>query len=149
MTQPVHPGEKGFFAALFDFSLTSFVTLKFLKLIYAVVTILVCLGTLGAVIAFLSQGGVGVFIGIVIVPLVGLVYLIIARIYVEVVAVLFRIGENTSILAAQAAPGYGASVAGPMSGGGYPGSPGNLGAPGSPGNPPANPYGYGTPPPTQ
>lgn len=104
--------HKGFFAALFDFSLTSFVTLKFLKLIYIVVTVLVCLGTVGAFFAFVLQGGVGILIGVIFVPLVGLLYLIIARVYVELIAVLFRIGENTSIMAAALSGGTVPSLGG-------------------------------------
>ncbi len=38
-------------------------------------------------------------LAVVIVPLVMLLYLILARVYMQLIALLFRIGENTSLIA--------------------------------------------------
>jgi hypothetical protein len=91
--------SKGFFSGLFDFGFTSFITLRFLKVIYIILVVLILLAALVSFIAFISQGGVGVLLAIVVVPIVTLLYLVLARVYMEVIALFFRIGENTSIMA--------------------------------------------------
>ncbi len=123
---------KGFFAALFDFGFTSFITLKFLKVIYAVLVGLILLGGLISFFALLSRGGFFVVLALVVAPVVTLVYLVLARVSLEAVALFFRIGENTSIMAGQAS----------MTGGSPMGD-GPLG--GSPWGGPAGPYPSGPP----
>ena len=106
---------KGFFAGLFDFGFTSFITLKFLRLIYTVLVIVLVLGGVLLLFAGLSQGGASAALSLIGVPLLVLVYLVFARVGMETIALLFRIGENTSIMAAaaqgtvppSAAAGYG------------------------------------------
>jgi hypothetical protein len=133
---------KGFFAALFDFGFTSFITLKFLKVIYAILVGLILFAGVIFLIAALSRGGATAILGIIGVPLVTLLYLIIARVYMEIIALFFRIGENTSIMARNVgpapgppggqAPGNGPSPYGPQ----YPGDPvGGPYAAGPSGNP--------------
>ena len=90
---------KGFFSGLFDFGFTSFITLRFLKVIYTILVGLILLTGVVFFIAAISQGGVGVVVAIVLVPIATLLYLVIARVYMELVALFFRIGENTSIMA--------------------------------------------------
>jgi len=90
---------KNFFAALFDFGFTSFVTLRFLKLIYAILVGLILLTGLVFFVSLIFQGGVFVILALVGVPIVTLFYLVIARVYTEMIALFFRIGENTSVIA--------------------------------------------------
>jgi hypothetical protein len=96
-----HVSNKGFFATLFDFSFTSFVTLKFLRVIYAIAVVAIGLATLVWMGIIGSQGGIFVLLALVAGPLAGLLYLISVRVTFEVIAVLFRIGENTAVLAGQ------------------------------------------------
>ena len=104
---------KGFFATLFDFSFTSFVTLRFLKVIYIVLVVFSLLSGLFVIGAFARGGGVGGFIvGLILAPILVLFYLLVARIYIEIIALFFRIGENTTIMA-RAAVGGGSQVAVP------------------------------------
>jgi hypothetical protein len=106
---------KGFFAALFDFGFTSFITLKFLRVIYTILVCLILLAGLLFLIYGLSQGGGPAVVAILLAPIATLLYLIIVRIYMELIAMFFRIGEHTAIMAAQLsgqsppppAPGYG------------------------------------------
>jgi hypothetical protein len=106
---------KGFFAALFDFGFTSFITLKFLRVIYTLLVCLILLVGLLFLVYGLSQGGGSAVAFIFLAPLATLFYLIFVRIYMELIAMFFRIGENTSIMAAKlsgqspppAMPGYG------------------------------------------
>lgn len=116
---------KGFFGALFDFGFTSFITLRFLKVIYALLVGLILLTGFVFFAGLLLRGGVGVLLAIVGVPLVTLLYLVLARVYMEIIALFFRIGENTSVMAAaaeRAAPGGPAGpFPGPSYGGPFPG----------------------------
>ncbi len=105
--------SKGFFGALFDFSFTSFITLRFLKVIYAVLVGLILLSGVVFFVALLSRGGLTTLVAIIGVPIVTLLYLVIARVYMEIIALFFRIGENTSIIARNIAP----SATGQQSGG--------------------------------
>jgi hypothetical protein len=125
---------KSLFAGLFDFGFTTFITLKFLRVIYGLFMILILL--LGLVFFFqlASLGGGFVLVALVIVPFATLLYLILARISMELIALFFRIGENTSILVAQAG-GRPSEV----EGGSAPRLPGSA-----PGEPPTG-YGYGPP----
>ncbi|CAN5344427.1 MAG: DUF4282 domain-containing protein [Acidimicrobiia bacterium] len=85
-----------FFKDLFDFDFKSFVALKFIKIIFMIGTILIGLAALAGIISYISQGGSGIFIGLVVVPVVALLYLIFLRVWLEVIAMLFRIGDNTA-----------------------------------------------------
>lgn len=130
---------KGFFAALFDLNFTSFITLRFIKVIYGILLVLILVFGLGFFVALLLRGGASIIVAIVVVPLVTLLYLIIARIYMEVIALFFRIGENTSLIAQRLGEGMGDTGIGPTGVPPSPDDPGSLGPP-YPGNP------YGQPP---
>lgn len=122
---------KGLFASLFDFNFTSFITLKFLKVIYI---ILMAIIGLGAVIMFfgllVSGTAAGVLGAIFLVPILAFLYLLIVRVYLESLALFFRIGENTQAIRQS----LGGSP-GPMPGGfgGYPSPPQSQGPPPAPG----------------
>ena len=92
---------KSFFAGLFDFSFTTFITLKFLRVIYIVLMVFSVIGGLVLFASLASRGGVGVLLGLILAPLVMLFYVVVARIYLELIALLFRIGENTTLLVQQ------------------------------------------------
>jgi hypothetical protein len=95
--------SKGFFAALFDFGFTSFITLKFLRVIYALLVGTVLLIGLICLVAGLSSGGIVALFALILAPLVTLLYLIFIRIAMEVIALFFRIGEATNTMAAASA----------------------------------------------
>jgi hypothetical protein len=148
--------QKSFIATLFDFGITSYLTVRFLKVIYAIIVVLVLLTGLFILIGALSTGiTVNIIAAIIFAPLVTLVYLVLARIAVEVITMFFRIGDNTS-LAVQllgggrapgqwgqgAQPGYGPPAAyGSQAPWGY-----QAGAGDNPGAPMPAPYGAGSPP---
>jgi hypothetical protein len=94
-------GEKSFFEALFDFSFSSFVTTKIIKLLYALAiffsVIMVIVFIIGA---FASSGVLGV-LTLLVSPLLFLLYVAWARVCLEIVIVIFRIAENTGKLAEQ------------------------------------------------
>jgi Domain of unknown function (DUF4282) len=110
--------QKSFLASLFDFGFTSFVTLRFLKVVYAIAVVLILIGGAFFLIAGLSTGkAYGILGGIVLAPIITLVYLILTRITFEIIAMFFRIGDNT-FLAVQ------------LLGGGRPGQSGHGAQPG-------------------
>ena len=129
---------KGFFAGLFDFGFTSFITLKFLRLIYGVLVVVILLFGLVLLITGLSRGGGTAVATLFLAPLGVLLYLVLIRISMEMVALFFRIGENTSIMAAAATgqtpppAGYGYGTSGPGGLGGPSPGPTYAGPPAAP-----------------
>ena len=104
---------KGFFGVLFDFSFTSFITVRFLRVIYAALVVLILLGGAAVFVVTITRGGMYGVLAMLIVPLVTLVQLVLVRISLEAVALFFRIGESTALMAA-------AAGAGPTGGGAQP-----------------------------
>lgn len=91
---------RSFFNALFDFKFETFVSLKFIRILYIILIAVIVIFSVIFLIAALATGDVGPIIGaIVFVPLLALFYVVITRVYLEVIAVLFRIAENTSRMA--------------------------------------------------
>jgi len=97
---PVRRSGTGFFSSLFDFSFTSFVTPKIIKFIFILTLALIALGILAFVVAGFGQGfGYGLLMLLVVAPIMGVVYLLLARMWLEVVIVLFRMEEHLAELA--------------------------------------------------
>jgi len=93
--------RKGFFALLFDFSFTEFLTTKIIKFLYGLGMLIAGLGALAFIIAGFSQSalyGVG---ALIVSPLLFLLYLILVRVYLEILMVLFSIADHTGEIAKQ------------------------------------------------
>jgi hypothetical protein len=90
-------GEKGFIGSLFDFSFSSFVTPKIIKVLYILITIWTALLALTVLIIGFRTGGVagGLFTLIIIEPIFILLTLGIYRVVLEAFMVVFRIYEET------------------------------------------------------
>jgi hypothetical protein len=94
-------GYKGFFPTLFDFSLSSFLAPKVIRVLYIVGVVLICLFTvIGVIASFASGSAGGILLGLILVPLFGLLYLILIRIQTEFVIVAFRTYEETKKISA-------------------------------------------------
>lgn len=93
-------GQAGFFSALFDFSFTTFVTEKLVKWLYAAIIAVLGLGLVVYVVGQLDEGFGSVLAAVIITPVVFLIGVTVARIYLEVVMVLFRIADHTAETAA-------------------------------------------------
>jgi hypothetical protein len=90
--------EKGFFTQLFDFSFTEFITTKIIKFIYILGMIVTGLATIGIIIfAFGQSVAVGI-VALIFSPLIFLIYVIVLRVWLEIIIVIFRISENTESL---------------------------------------------------
>lgn len=92
---------KGFFNLLLDFSFQEFVTTRLIKVMYAILLVLIAVGTLVGLAAALIGMRDSVLAGLgllCLTPLVALLYVIGARVWMELVIVVFRIAENLSEL---------------------------------------------------
>ena len=94
--------KRGFVASLVDLSFSEFVTTRLVPILYIIA---VALAGILAVVVLLSgfmRGIVTGLISLVIAPLAFFLYVILARIWLELVIVLFRVAENTGELVAMA-----------------------------------------------
>lgn len=104
---------KGFFATLFDLEFKNFITVKFVKFIYIALIVFIVLTAFVYFVFILltgfqtDAGGIIALLAVIGVPLVTLIYIVLLRVLLESVVVFFRIGENTSAMAAAAGPGTG------------------------------------------
>lgn len=96
------PQLKGFLGALFDFSFKELITTKVIKLVYILGIGVAALGSIVMLVAGLLQGGAGAA-SIIVAPLMFLLWVIGLRIWLELVMVIFKIADNTDILAGKAA----------------------------------------------
>ena len=95
-------GNKGFFGALFDLSFSEFITTKLVKLLYILLIILVAIGlfvgVIGGLITMFTDSfftGLGTIVGSI---LGALIWIIMSRVWMELIIVVFKIAENTSDL---------------------------------------------------
>ena len=91
---------KGFIKSLHDFRFVSFVAMRMLKVLYVIITILYSLAALGFLIgAIVSANAASIILGVILVPIGYIVYLVFARLTIEVIMVIFRIGADVRSLA--------------------------------------------------
>ena len=94
--------DKGFFGALFDLSFSEFVTIKFIRILYIIFLILIAIGLISGIIGgFISMFTDSFWSGlwkIIVAPIGAIISVVLTRIWLEVLAVVFRIAENTTDL---------------------------------------------------
>ncbi len=106
--------SEGLLGALFDFSFSTFVTTKIVKVLYVLGVALSALLALMILVGGLSSDSVLMaLVCIVLTPIAFLIYVLLCRIWLELVVVVFRIAENTAVIAA--ASSSSGSGAAPMS----------------------------------
>jgi glycerol-3-phosphate acyltransferase PlsY len=94
-SQPLPDQARGFFASLFDTRFDNLITPGLIRFIYILVMILMTIGYVVAVVAgFNSSGGSGVAT-LLLAPIFFLLYLILIRVWLELVVVAFKIREAT------------------------------------------------------
>jgi hypothetical protein len=88
---------KGFFSSLFDYSFSSFVTPKIIRVLYVLLTIAVSLWTLTLlVLAFNASAGLGILFLLIGGPIFFVLAMIYARVVLELVIVFFRIHSDVA-----------------------------------------------------
>jgi uncharacterized protein DUF4282 len=95
-TQQLPAAEpKGFLGALFDFSFTSFVTPKVVKVLYVLIVVVVGLSALGFALSVLATNvGLGLIVLLIGAPLYFLVVTALYRITLEFFMVVFRMAQD-------------------------------------------------------
>jgi hypothetical protein len=84
----------GFLASLFDFSFTSFVTTKLVKLLYAIGMAFNAMVALVFAVAGFTHGLFSGLLTLVVAPLMFFAYVICWRVLMELIIVLFRAAEH-------------------------------------------------------
>lgn len=90
---PAAKQAQGFIATLFDFSFSSFITTKFIKIIYGIALLGAALGVLAFILAGFSGGFMQGIFCLIVSPIVAGLYLIAVRMGTEMMVVGFRIAE--------------------------------------------------------
>ena len=90
--------EKGFLKALFDVSFSSFIVTRLIRLIYGLSIVFAAVTALFILIGGVLQGGGSALLAIIGAPVVFFIYVILARVWCEMIIVIFRIADNTGRL---------------------------------------------------
>ncbi len=89
--------EKGFFAKIFDLSFSEFITVKIIKVLFIIGIILATIAALGFLFSSIATGKFfAIIFGLIISPIIWFLYVIMIRVWLEVIIVLFRVAENTT-----------------------------------------------------
>lgn len=100
---PEQPGvQDAGLSALFDLSFKRFITLGVIKVLYLLGIALIALMWLVAVIGGFTQGFLSGLGALIFGSIIALLYIIFFRVWLELIVVIFRIGENTSKMVEQA-----------------------------------------------
>jgi hypothetical protein len=97
-----NPGvpQQGFFSALFDTRFDRLITPSLIRFLYVVAIVLIGLGMLAVIIAgFAENAGTGVLL-LIFAPIGALLYVIVTRLWLELIIVAFKIREATEEVAA-------------------------------------------------
>jgi hypothetical protein len=93
--------SKGFFGSLFDFSFTSFVTGKVIKVLYVLLMIVLVLALVVFVVLTQNQPYPAGIVALIAAPIIFFLYLILIRVYMEILIVIFRMSEHLAEIAQQ------------------------------------------------
>ncbi len=92
--------ESNFFKSLFDMSFDEFITTKIIKILYIIS--IIGSGIIGLMIILsgfaTNSGAMGVFF-LILGPVVAFINIIVSRVWLELIMVIFKIAENTNIIA--------------------------------------------------
>jgi len=94
-----HPRGRSFWSRLFDLSFEEFITPSIIKVLFIIAMVVIGLGVLAIIVmGFMASGALGIFtlIGALI---GGFLYVLFARVMLEMIVVFFRIRDNTDEIA--------------------------------------------------
>ena len=93
--------NKSIIGMLFDLSFTEFVTTRVIKILFMIGIVFAAIGVLALIIGGFNAGiGKGMLF-LILSPIVFFLYVLLARIWCEIIIVMFRIAENTGKLVEQ------------------------------------------------
>jgi hypothetical protein len=100
MQQQLMGETKGFFRTLFDFSFKVYVTPKILKILFGIVIVLSALSALFLIaVSFKVNAAAGIFVLLIVAPLVFLLNVILYRIILEIIMTWFNLVDSTGTIA--------------------------------------------------
>ncbi|MEY9969336.1 putative RNA-binding Zn-ribbon protein involved in translation (DUF1610 family) [Streptacidiphilus sp. MAP12-16] len=100
-TSPSHTSTREFFAGLFDFGFTAFITPKAVKVVYVIIAILLALDWFAfLVVGFAYSAALGILV-LTVGLVVALLWLVMYRILLEFVMMFFRIGTDVRAIKEQ------------------------------------------------
>jgi hypothetical protein len=91
--------SKSFLAALFDFSFSEFITVKLIKILYVIGIIIAGIAALIMIGGGFRASFFAGLLALIISPIVFLLYILVIRIWLELIIVLFKIADNTKNIA--------------------------------------------------
>lgn len=102
---PPQPPERqargdGFFESLMDTRFDHLITPTMIRFLYIVAMILIALGALAVIIAAFAESAGGGVIALILAPIFALIYLIVTRLWLELVIVIFKIRDAAEEVAA-------------------------------------------------
>jgi hypothetical protein len=86
-------GESDFWGSLFDFTFSRFVTEHLIRVLYILAFILAVIAAVSSAVALFSQGLMAGLFSILLAPLAFVLVMVIARVWLEMLVVLFRIAS--------------------------------------------------------
>jgi uncharacterized membrane protein len=86
--------DKGFFAKLFDLSFKDVLTPSVVKVLYVISIIGAVIYAISGIAMGFKAGIVGGIVGLILSPVIFLLVVLVARVYMEVIMVLFRIADG-------------------------------------------------------
>ena len=86
---------------LFDLSFSEFITTRIIKVLFIIGIILAGLGAIALIFAGFKADAVAGILGLIFSPAIFLLYVLFARMWCELIIVIFRIAENTARMADQ------------------------------------------------
>ena len=93
--QPTTPdgNQRGFLESLMDTRFDSLITPKLIRFLYVVSMVVLAIGTLITVVAaFADKASTGIIV-LILAPLIALIYLIVVRLWLELIVVTFKIRD--------------------------------------------------------
>ena len=93
--------EKGFLGSLFDLSFTEFITTRVIKVLFILAIIVAAIVAFVMIVSAFAAGALSGIVVLIISPILFLLCVILARVWLELIIVIFRIAENTGRLAEQ------------------------------------------------
>jgi hypothetical protein len=88
-----------FFQTLFDFSFSEFITTKIIQILYGIGLLFAGIGAIMIIVQGFNVSFLIGLLSLIISPIVFFIFAILARVWLEIVIVLFRIAENVGEIA--------------------------------------------------
>lgn len=93
---------RGFLDSLFDFSFTNFVTTKVIKFLFVLSIVVAGLAALQIIKLSANSGsGISPMLALILAPIVFFGYVLLARVWLEIIMVVFRMAEHLAEIAQQ------------------------------------------------